>query len=408
MPDHAHTLAVIGAGPAGMMAALHAARPGVQVLLIDSNPSVGRKLLVTGSGRCNLTNTNAAAERYTCADPEFLRRLFACFGYADLLVFMRNLGVLTYATDDGWAYPLSGSAVSVVDAFAAALDTAGVELRLETSVTDIRPAGKGFRLITTQGELRAERVVLAAGGKAYPNLGSRGELFPVLERLGHTIRPVQPALAPLLLELKELQRLQGVRVDVRARLWHGRNLLGETTGNCIFTQWGMNGPAVMDLSHLVSTRPGTALRLELNFLPDSETAVRELITRRRDTRTPLRVLLGAALPPKVPPLFLEMAGIAADSPLNALPDSAVEKVLRLLTSHSLTVKGTRGFEFSQLSTGGVPVTEMEAATLQSRLIPGLYLAGEVLDVVGPCGGYNLQFAFSSGVIAGRAAGDFSA
>jgi len=376
--------------------------------LIDSNPSVGRKLLVTGSGRCNLTNANIAAERYTCADPKFLRGLFARFGHADLLTFMRDLGVLTYATDDGWTYPLSDSAVSVVDAFAAALDPAGVELRLETSVTDVRPAGKGFRLITTNGELRAERVVLAAGGKAYPNLGSRGELFPMLERLGHTVRPVQPALAPLLLELKALQRLQGVRVDVRARLWHGRESLGETTGNCIFTQWGMNGPAVMDLSHHVSTRAGADLRLELNFLPGSEAAVRELIARRRDTRVPLRVLLGAALPPKVPPVFLEMAGIAADAPLNTLSDAAVEKVLRLLTAHSVAVKGTRGFEFCQLSTGGVPVTEVEAATLQSRVVPGLYLAGEVLDVVGPCGGYNLQFAFSSGVIAGRAAGDFAA
>lgn len=408
MNKSTHSLAVIGAGPAGMMAALHAVRPGVRVLLIDSNPSVGRKLLVTGSGRCNLTNANVAAERYTCANPEFLQALFARFGHADLLAFMRDLGVLTYATDDGWTYPLSDSAVSVVEAFAAALDPAGVELRLETGVTDVRPAAGGFRLLTAGGEINAERVVLAAGGKAYPNLGSRGELFPVLERLGHTVRPVQPALAPLLLELKALQRLQGVRVDVRARLWHGREPLGETTGNCIFTQWGMNGPAVMDLSHHVSTRPGAGLRLELNFLPGSEAAVRELIARRRDTRVPLRVLLGAALPPKVPPVFLEMAGVADDAPLNTLSDDAVEKVLRLLTSHSLQVKGTRGFEFCQLSTGGVPVTEVDAATLQSRVTPGLYLAGEALDVVGPCGGYNLQFAFSSGVIAGRAAGDFAA
>lgn len=408
MNKDTRTLAVIGAGPAGMMAALHAVRPGVRVLLIDSNPSVGRKLLVTGSGRCNLTNANVAAERYTCANPEFLQALFARFGHADLLAFMRDLGVLTYATDDGWTYPLSDSAVSVVEAFAAALDPAGVELRLETGVTDVRPAAGGFRLLTAGGEINAERVVLAAGGKAYPNLGSRGELFPVLERLGHTVRPVQPALAPLLLELKALQRLQGVRVDVRARLWHGREPLGETTGNCIFTQWGMNGPAVMDLSHHVSTRPGAGLRLELNFLPGSEAAVRELIARRRDTRVPLRVLLGAALPPKVPPVFLEMAGVADDAPLNTLSDDAVEKVLRLLTSHSLQVKGTRGFEFCQLSTGGVPVTEVDAATLQSRVTPGLYLAGEALDVVGPCGGYNLQFAFSSGVIAGRAAGDFAA
>ena len=378
------TLAIIGAGPAGMMAALQAkkAAPARPVTLFDANPNVGRKLLVTGSGRCNLTNASAAAERYTCADPHFMRVLLARFGRAELLAALEEIGVLTFATHDGWYYPLSESAATVVDAFAAALHLQAVDLQLNTRIQEIRTVHGGFQLFAA-GSPRPyffQQLIVAGGGKAYPTLGSQGNLFPSLARLGHTIQPLRPALAPVLADLQRLQRLQGVRLDVKARLYENNNLLTETVGNLIFTQWGFNGPAVMDLSHQISARPNAGLRLELNLLPNSEAALRALVERSRKQKLPLRVLLGAALPPKVPPVILEMAGLHSEVWVSELSQSALDQVFHLLTRLGVAVKGTRDFEYCHISAGGVPVTEVDAETMASQVQPGLYLVGETLDV----------------------------
>ncbi len=399
---------IVGAGPAGMMAALEAAKRGARVLLFDSNPMVGRKLLVTGNGRCNLSNTNAAADRYTCADPAFLAQALDKFGHEHLIAALRELGIPTYATHDGWCYPLSNSAATVVDTFAAALELAGVEVHLRHKIVRIRRSKGKFVLEANVPDsartYTVERVVVAAGGKAHPALGSKGECFPMLEELGHTVVPVHPALVPIRAEVKQFHKLQGVRLDVGLALYQGNKKLGETVGNLLFTQFGFSGPASMDLSHLVNTREGASLRLTLNLIPYHLKELRQLIARKRAEPVLMRVVLGAVLPVKIPPVFLQLAGLSPDVCLNQVSNRELEKLLDLLTGISVKVKGTRSFKFGQLSTGGVPVTEVAPHSMASRRVKGLYLAGEVLDVVGPCGGYNLQFAFSSGAIAGMAAG----
>lgn len=396
-------LTIIGAGPAGTTAALFAARNGTQVTLIEGNATVGRKLLVTGAGRCNLSNDNVSAERYTCGDAQWMEEVLAHFGIADLLAFLPTIGIFTYATHDGWCYPLSESAQTVVDAFYYALVQAGVNLLLDHKVTTIRNTTDGFEIsFKTQRPLTCERLLIAAGGAAYPTLGSRGTLFPILKELGHTIRPVVPALAPVICDMTPYQRLKGVRFDTRVRLYEGKSLLAETTGNLIFTEWGLNGPAVMDLSHHISTRSGAALRLELNPLFSSEEAMRLLASKNRTLATPLAVLLGAVLPPKLPPVVLSMAGLAERVRMDQVSDDQLERVFALLTALPFKVTGVRGFEYCQVSAGGVPVSEVDPLTMRSRVVPNLQLAGETLDVVGPCGGYNLHFAFSTGAIAGMA------
>ncbi len=398
-------IGIIGAGPAGMMAALQAAWLGAQqVTLFDANAAVGRKLLVTGSGRCNLTNVAVAAERYACSDPAFLKEVFARFGREELLRALEKIGVLATPTLDGWYYPLSESAATVVDAFAAALDEAQVKIHLNSRVTGLRAERTGFVIESADTVWRGDRVIVAAGGQAYPTLGTRGDLYPLLAALGHTIRPVYPALAPILADMRALTALQGVRLDVTAQLWQKKTLLGEATGNLIFTQWGVNGPAAMDLSHLVSSRPGALLTLTLNFLPrDAEIRLRALLHQKRRAPVPLRALLGAALPPKLPPVILAQAGLKPDVRIDTLTDAALEEVIQRLTHLSLKVEGVRGFEYAQVSIGGVPVEEVIPGRLESMRVPGLYLAGETLDVVGPCGGFNLQYAFSSGAVAGCSA-----
>jgi hypothetical protein len=396
---------VVGAGPAGICAALAAAARGAQVLLFDTNAVIGRKLLVTGNGRCNISNLNASADRYVCADPAFLRTALALHGPRQTLSALESWGVLTYATPDGWCYPLSESAAGVAAALASALEVAGVETRLSTRVHDLTPEGRAWRLGIGSGPhaLTVDRVVVAAGGKAYPALGSRGDLFPVLQRLGHAIARVRPALAPLITEAAPYHAWQGVRLDVGLALYEGEALLGRTVGNCLFTQTGLSGPAPMDLSHLVSARPGADLRAEIDLLPTHRGAVVDLVQRHRAERMPLAVALGAALAPKAAQLLVGMAGLPAGVTLAETSDGDLARALALTAHLPMRVTGTKGFDAAQVSAGGVLPGEVEPSTMESRLRPGLHLAGEVLDVIGPCGGYNLQWACTSGALAGAGA-----
>lgn len=384
-----------------MTAALFATKSGKKVRLIDGNEQVGRKLLVTGSGRANLTNQRMEASRYSCADAVWMETLLKRFGHAELIAFLREIGVLTFSTSDGWCYPISESAQTVVEAFAYALRLAGVEMVLNTKVTSIHKTKDGFNLDLSSGaKISANHLIVAAGGKAYPTLGSRGELFASLKKLGHSITPLVPALAPVTCEMSPWKALSGVRFDTRASLYENNNLLAETTGNLILTQWGLNGPAVMDLSHHISTRPNAKLEFRLNPLFNSEAELRNLIARKRSTDTPLRILLGSVLPPKLPPVLIARAGYPLDVPINELNDGQTEKVIKIASAMPFKVTGVRGFEYCQVTAGGVPVSEVDPMNMRSRSVPGLALVGETLDVVGPCGGYNLQYAFSSGALAG--------
>jgi len=401
------SIAIIGAGASGMAAALQAAWNGAAVTLLEHNAEVGRKLLVTGSGRCNLTNDGVSAAKYACADPDWMAALIGRFGVADVLDMLAAIGIPARKTSDGWYYPISNSAQSVVEAFASALQLAGVTLVTQAQVLEIHSSGDGFRLrFSHAGQAREEifeRVIVSAGGAAYPALGSRGELFPQLEKLGHTVLPKRPALAPLLADLGFLRSMQGMRLNVGAALWQGSNCLAETAGNLIITEWGLNGPAVMDLSHLVSARPGVRLELALNLLAFFQPEFEALLAQQRNSAMPVKILLEAFFPPKVAGIYLKQVRLAEELPLNQVRDGALQGLVALLKDTRLTVKGVRGFEYCQVSAGGVPVTEADPLTLESRRVKGLYLTGETLDVVGPCGGYNLQYAFSSGALAGRAA-----
>ncbi len=401
-------IAVIGAGASGIFAALQAAWLGADVTLLEHNAVIGKKLLVTGSGRCNITNAAISPEKYTCADSHWLAQVFQAFGVQGLLALLDDLGIPVSATADGWYYPLSNSAHSVVMILQAALIQAGVHISLQTHVGQITKAKQGFHLsYTCAGEAGwaiFDRLIVAAGGCAQPGLGASGKLLTSLEALGHTVLPPHPALAPVLATLGAVKALQGLRFDVAASLWQHNEKICQTQGNLIFTEWGLNGPAVMDLSHHISAYPVETLTLSLDFLALCRPQFDALLARQRHTSQPLLAFLSAFFVPKSATFFLKNLHLNPDAPLAEVNDSALQTLRTLLTDLRLPVKGVRGFDFCQVSSGGVPVTEVSPLTFESGCLPALYLTGETLDVVGRCGGYNLQFAFSSGVLAGKSAG----
>ncbi len=400
-------IAIIGAGASGLAAALQAAWNGGDVTLFERNPTVGRKLLVTGSGRCNITNRGVEAGRYACADPAWMADLLNTFGLAELLAMLDRMGIPFRHTDDGWYYPLSDSAQTVVDVFQHHIHTAGVDLRAATRAAAFHKEGDSFLVdfASPQGRVREtfDRLIVSAGGKAYPSLGSRGELFPELENLGHTVLEKRPALAPVLLDLGEFKALRGVRFDAGVELRGAQGRLASARGNMIFTEWGLNGPAVMDISHHISARPGERLGLDINFLAFFEEEFQKRADQARSGPLPLKVFLEGFFPPKAAAFFCRMAGLAETSVMKSIHGREWKRLEDALRAATLEVRGVRGFEYAQAGAGGVPVGEVEPRSMQSKVVKGLYLTGETLDVVGPCGGYNLQFAFSSGAVAGIAA-----
>ncbi len=397
-------IVIIGAGPAGMMASIFASQAGHDVVIIDTNENVGRKLLVTGAGRCNLTNADVAAVRYACDNPVWLNQVLNYFNREDLLRFLESIGILTFSTFDGWYYPISESAHTVVDAFEAALNAHHVQQILRKQVTGIIKAGDGFEVMLHRDVITVDRVIIACGGKAYPSLGSDGNLLAIIQQMGHLVHPVLPALAPVTADMRTLKGLQGVRLDADVTLLQGGRALGKTFGNIIFTQWGLNGPGVMDLSYLVSTYPLKDMVLELNLINKFEDKLRALFISPVSSSMPVQVAIQSVLPPKIAAHVIHSAGITLDTTLSKIKKPQRVTLFQLLTHFQLKVTGTRGFDYCQVSTGGVSLMEVNPETMESLIVPGLFFAGEVLDVVGPCGGYNLQFAFSTGAIAGMGAG----
>lgn len=403
--NHKQTIAVIGAGPAGIAAALQAARSSHAVRLFESNARVGKKLLVTGSGRCNITNMNASPSAYTCSNPSLLNAIFDKLPPGQLRAHLDNFGVLTYSTADGWCYPLSESAQSVVSLLQAALEHARVDVQLNTRIKDVSAHSGGFRLTADSGAaFSVDQVIVCAGGKAQPALGASGEMFPVLKRLGHAVLPLLPALAPVLADMRPYHSLRGARLDVIARLWHETQMLAETRGNMIFTEWGMNGPAVMDLSHHVARAGGIPLRLEIDLLNGHSDDLTRLLLIKENQNKDCQTLLGAFMPPRPIRAIMDFSDLGDKILAGELSRGQRQRLLQAARCMPFNVKGVRGFEFCQMKTGGVPLSEVDPSTCQSLIHEGLYLAGETLDVLGPCGGYNLHFAFASGWLAGESAG----
>jgi predicted Rossmann fold flavoprotein len=384
-------VAVIGAGAAGMMAAITARRSGARVTLLERQDRVGRKVLSTGNGRCNFTNTGGPAERYHGADPGFCRPALQQFPPDQAIEFFHSLGVCHIVEGEGKVFPRTGQASTVLDALRNEIGRLGLTVRLQAAVQRIERQGASFLVEWTPGQEDADRVIVTAGGRAMPHLGGREDGLTLLEKLGHTTVPIFPALVPLKTSLPFNRQLKGVKVEAAAHLEIDGIPTIRDAGEVLFTEYGLSGPPIIQLSQAANQArlQGRAVSITLDLFPDwneaALTAELEYRRRERPEAAPDAVLAGLVHKRLVPALLAE-AGFP-----------------QTLKRWKFEITGSLSWNEAHVMSGGISTRDFSAETLESRLAPGLFAAGEVLDITGDCGGFNLQWAWASGRLAGRQA-----
>ena len=387
-----------------MMAALTAAEDkNNRVVLLERQQRVGRKLLATGNGRCNLTNIGATPANYHGEQPAFVRPALRQLPPTETLALFRSFGLLTVTEPSGRVYPLSDSASSVLDVLRFQLMQRGVELRCAAPAREIRREKGGFSLRTDEETLFADKLIVACGGAAGKKLGGVTDGYELLAPLGHKRTKLYPSLVQLVTEPDYPRALKGVRADASLRLLRGRDELARAQGEVQFTERGVSGPASFELSRAVSTG-GEGLVLELDFLRDyTETQLRALLIQRRESLPELEAaeLLTGLVHNRLGKMLLRYSGVDTKKTVGALSDRELSHAVGACKNFRLPLHGTEGFDNAQVTAGGLHTADFDPETMQSRLVPGLYVCGELLDIDGDCGGYNLQWAWASGRLAGR-------
>ena len=403
---------VVGAGAAGLATAIFVkrARPTNLVNLLDGAAKPGAKILISGGGRCNVTNTIVGETDYWGGRPPLIRRVLQRYTVDDTIQFFRELGVPLHEEPGGKLFPDSNRARDVLDALLRAAEQQGVTLVTGTRVHAIARDGDRFRVSTSRGDLTSRTVVLATGGRSLPKTGSDGGGYELARALGHTLVAQAPALAPLLLDANTPHsihaRLSGISLDVELTVWIDGAVAVRLSGAMLWTHFGISGPVAMNMSrHWVRARDqGRDVRLTANFAGGRtfDQIETEMIAAARERpRSSLRSLLTASLPDAMTLAMLESLSIPGDLTLASLARDDRRRVVHALTAWPLPVTDTRGYNFAEVTAGGVPLTEIDPSTMASRMCPGLFLVGEILDVDGRIGGFNFQWAWSSAHAAAR-------
>ena len=402
-------LAIVGAGAAGLMAAIQAGRsaPGKRILLLDGARSLGAKILVAGGGRCNVTHYEVSADDFAGSSRNSIAKVLRELPVPATGDFFRGLGVELKREPTGKLFPATDQARTVLEALLRATREAGVKLLYPRRVTAIRRAGAGFVLTGEWGEVTARRVILAAGGQALPKSGSDGSGYALARALGlTTTATIFPALVPLLVPDDHwLRTVQGIAVPARIEVRAGTGKrLAAFRGDLLCTHFGLSGPVVLDASrhYLAARQTDRQARFVVAFLPDAtaEGLTGELANLARRS---LGRWLAEKLPDRLADALLASAGL--DPAANALRLKKEERqaLLRALLEHEIPITGDRGFVHAEATAGGIPLDQVRLETMESRLCPGLHLCGELLDVDGRIGGFNFQWAWASGTVAGRGA-----
>ena len=391
---------IIGGGASGMMAALTAAENGRSVLLLERQSRVGRKLLATGNGRCNLTNYNTSPARYHGEDG-FCTYALCAFDVGSTLQYFASLGLLTVSEDSGRVYPMSNMAGSVLDVLRYGLEQPAIEVVTGQTVTAVKKTANGFTVRTETDAFTAGKLILAAGGCAGSKVGGVMDGYRLAKALGHHRTALYPSLVQLKTDPTYPRALKGVKAECGITVLRGSGTVAENRGEVLFTEYGVSGPAIFDISRAVATG-GEGLVCALDFFPDWD--LREVLDWLRMRRQTMQAheastLLVGSCHTRLGQMLCKAAGFTSQ-PAASLTDSDLERIARQAKHFALPITGTCGFDQAQVTAGGLQTGEFDPQTMQSLLVPGLYACGEVLDVDGDCGGFNLQWAWSSGHLAG--------
>ena len=405
----AYEIAVIGGGASGLFAAAAAAGEAgktgvaVNVTVYEGNPRVGKKLLVTGNGRCNLTNERMEASYYR-GGTQLWEAVYDRFDRAATLAFFENAGLLTRADFAGRVYPMSNQASSVLDALRNVCAERGVKEVTSCKITSLQRRGEGYLL---NGECYADRVIVACGGKAAPVHGSDGSGYGLLKGFGVTVTPLFPALTPL--NIKDFTKaLKGIRAAGAVTLKSAGRTLAEAAGEIQYTDYGLSGIPAMQVSRYAAQRlaeGGEVLALvdSAPEIPAEELNARLLTIRKNHPAMTAETLLAGFLPKRLGTVLIGSCSLSPVKEIGALHENALAKIAGAVKRTKYTVASVRGFADAQVTAGGVAAEEIDETTMELRKAKGLYVCGEIVDVDGDCGGYNLQWAFSSGAAAGQSA-----
>ena len=405
---------VIGAGAAGLMAAISAAETGAKVSLLEKMPSPGRKILVTGKGRCNFTNRCELADfpKYFPNNGLFLYSVLRAFDNQDLIDFFASRGVQSKVERGGRLFPVSDKAADIVAALVKAAAGAGVQILTGRTVQSVKTYNDRVTGVVYGTEMvSADAVVLATGGLSYPGTGSTGDGYRMAKEMGHTVTPLAPALVPLETVENWVRELQGLSLkNVEATVRINERKVDSEFGEMMFTHFGLSGPIILSLSQAVSKAlkqsPRPEIVVDINLKPalTAETLDKRL---QRDfaafVRKQFKNSLGDLLPAKMIPVIIQQSGILPEKPVHQITREERLRLVTLFQNLRCTIRGTRPVAEAVVTAGGVEVKEIQPKTMESKLVRGLFFAGEIMDVDGYTGGFNLQAAFSTGFVAGRSA-----
>ena len=400
---------VIGGGAAGMMAAVAAAGNGAQVLLLEKNEKLGKKLFITGKGRCNITNAADLEDLFSAvvSNPKFLYSSFYSFTNDQVISFFEELGVQTKVERGGRVFPVSDHSSDVIRALEREMDRLGVEIRLRTEVKELiieNSTVKGV-LLSSGKKMYVDAVIAATGGISYPSTGSTGDGYRFAGQCGHKVTELLPSLVPM--EVKEwyARELMGVSLrNIDSRVTDVKNKLYQECGEMLFTHYGVTGPVILSASSIVGKKlKEKELTLHIDLKPaltEEQLDKRVLREFEENHNRQFKNAVDSLFPSKLRPIMVELSGIPEEKKVHEIMKEERLHFVRLIKDFTMTLSGLRGYKEAIITKGGVSVKEIDPGTMESKLVKGLYFAGEVLDLDAVTGGYNLQIAWSTGYLAG--------
>ncbi|MDA3945926.1 MAG: NAD(P)/FAD-dependent oxidoreductase [Helicobacteraceae bacterium] len=400
-------IAIVGGGAAGLMAAITAAKAGADVTVYEHNKSVGKKILASGNGRCNIINTTAYVSDYFGADPDFADYALKSIPFNAFEKFCHSIGLLLDAKDDGRCYPLSNEAKSVVIAFTEAVKEAGVTIFAEDNVTNITQEKEQFVVESSLSKKKYDRVLIATGSEAAPQLGATGDGYDFAKSFGHTIEAPYPSLVQLHIDSEVHHKMAGVKTVADVTLYLNGKPEEKIKGDILFTNYGISGLAILDISQKASSAliEFQHVSVGLNILPQFNRQALSSLLEKLLTAVPhhtLETALSGVISTKIVPHLLKSAKIEPTLPASALNTKQIKKLAHQLQDWRFEITDTHGFKHAEVSGGGISTTQINEKTMESKLVAGLFFAGEVIDIVGRRGGYNFNFAWASGMLAGKA------